>query len=43
MLHLIYSGRGILVPVIAFGSCLGMELTTRAVFQDDTYVIANRC
>ena len=37
MVNLIYSGRGILVPVIAFGSCLGMDLTTRAVFQDDTY------
>ena len=37
MVHLIWSGRGFLVPVITFASCLGMELTTRAVFQDDTY------
>ena len=37
MIHLIWSGRGYLVPVITFGSCLGMELTTRAVFHDDAY------
>jgi hypothetical protein len=37
MIHLIWSGRGFLVPVIAASSCLLMELTTRAVFQDDSY------
>jgi hypothetical protein len=37
MIHLIYTGSGLLVPAITFGSCLGMELTTRAVFQDNTY------
>ena len=37
MTHLIWSGRGYLVPVITFACCLGMELTTRAVLQDNTY------
>jgi hypothetical protein len=37
MTHLIWSGRGFLVPVIVFASCLLMELTTRAVFQDNSY------
>jgi len=37
MVHLVFSGRGFLVPVVTFASCLGMELTTRAVFQDDSY------
>ncbi len=37
MVHLIFSGRGFLVPVITCASCLGIELTTRAVFQDNTY------
>ncbi len=37
MLHLAWSGHGYLVAVFAFGSCLAMELTTRAVFQDDSY------
>jgi hypothetical protein len=36
MIQLVWSGRGYLVPVITFGSCLGMDLT-RAVFQDNTY------
>ena len=37
MIHLIWSGRGYLVFVIAATSCLLMELATRAVFQDNTY------
>ncbi len=37
MIHLIWTGCGYLVPAVTFASCLLMELTTRAVFQDDTY------
>ena len=37
MIHLVWSGQGYLVPVITFVSCLLMEFTTRAVFQDNTY------
>ena len=37
MVHLAWSGHGYLVAVSAFGSCLLMELTTRAVFQDNSY------
>lgn len=37
MLHLVWSGHGYLVAVFTFASCLLMELTTRAVFQDDSY------
>jgi hypothetical protein len=35
MIHLVWSGHGYLVPVVTFGSCLLMELFTRAVFHDN--------
>ena len=34
---LVWTGKGYLVPVFTFSSCLLMELTTRAVFQNNTY------
>lgn len=37
MIHLVWSGHGYLVAVITFASCLLMELTTRAVFHDNSY------
>ena len=43
MVHFIFSDRGFLVPVVTFASCLVMELTTRAMFQDDTYYQEHCC
>jgi hypothetical protein len=37
MLHLVWSGYGYAVPALTFMSCLLMELTTCAIFQDNRY------
>jgi len=37
MIHLIASGRGYLVPLIAFGCSLAMEILVRAIFHDQRY------
>jgi hypothetical protein len=37
VIHLFWSGRGFLVPVVTFCSCFAMEPFTRAAFHDDRY------
>jgi len=34
---IVWSGRGFLVPVFTFGSCLLTEVVTEAVFKDDAF------